>query len=161
MPRSLEFTEEIGDRICERLIEGESLRSICRDEDMPTTSTVCKWLTRVPAFAEQYARAREQQADTLFDEILHIADTPLLGRKIKSTSDGKVEEIEGDMIEHRRLQVDARKWMAGKMAPKKYAERVTNVHEGGDKPIETKDVTDVDRAKAMALLATKARRAKA
>jgi len=71
---------------------------------------------------EQYARARELQADTLFDEVLHIADNQQIGEKRKVTNDGKEEVSTGDMIEHRRLQIDARKWMAGKLRPKKYGD---------------------------------------
>jgi hypothetical protein len=49
------------------------------------------------------------QADALFDDINYIADTPQKGIKT-ITKAGVVETIEGDMIEHRKLQVDARKW---------------------------------------------------
>lgn len=91
---------------------------------MPATSTVCLWLAKHQEFSEQYARARDAQADALFDEILDIADTPLVGEKTKVTSDGKTETTTGDMIEHRRLQVDARKWMAGKLRPKKYGDKL-------------------------------------
>lgn len=121
--RPSSFTIKVGDIICERLSEGESLRSICSTEDMPNKSTVFRWLAKHEAFRDQYACAREAQADALFDEILHIADTPLLGVKKKVTANG-VETTEGDMIEHRRLQVDARKWMAGKLRPKVYGDKL-------------------------------------
>src|ERR1700737_4670953 len=68
------YTPEITSAICRRLMEGESLRAICRDEAMPSTSAVCEWLANHKDFAEQYARAREVQADTLADEILEISD---------------------------------------------------------------------------------------
>ncbi len=48
--------------------------------------------------------------DYLFDEIIEIADTPQLGTKKVIKPDGSVETTEGDMIEHRRLRIDARKW---------------------------------------------------
>ena len=159
MARPSDYTDAIADTICERIAGGESLRGICSEEGMPHAGTVCRWLAAREPFREQYARAREAQADALFDDILHIADTPVEGVKTKTKDDGSIETQTGDMIEHRRLQVDARKWMAAKLQPKKYGDKLTNVHEGGDKPIETRDVTDIDRAKAMALLATKAKRA--
>lgn len=84
---------------------------------------VFRWLAANEGFREQYARAREAMADVLFDEILHIADTPQEGVKTKVTAD-KTETLTGDMIEHRRLQVDARKWMLGKMQPKKYGDKL-------------------------------------
>jgi hypothetical protein len=76
------------------------------------------------ALQEQYARARETQADVIFDEMIEIADTPRTGIKKKTTASG-VEINEGDMIEHRRLQIDARKWVLGKLRPKKYGDKTT------------------------------------
>ena len=61
------FTQKIADEICERIADGESLRSICGDDGFPTKSTVFKWLNDFPGFSDQYARAREAQADSLFD----------------------------------------------------------------------------------------------
>lgn len=106
--RALEFEQAIADVICVRLAEGESLRAICRDPELPAMSTVMKWLNVVPTFAEQYARARELQADAIFDEALDIADTA---------------GLTNERIAKARLQIDTRKWMAGKMRPKKYGDK--------------------------------------
>ncbi len=121
--RQLEFTQEIADIICERLADGESLRSICRDDDMPSTVTICKWLGRLPDFANQYARARELQADAMFDDCLDIANRVAIGVTTITKASG-VEVHEGDMLNHRRLQIDVRKWAAGKLRPKKYGDIV-------------------------------------
>ncbi|WP_395449387.1 hypothetical protein ACHMW7_05805 [Aminobacter sp. UC22_36] len=43
------------------------------------------------SFADQYARAREAQADALFDDILDIADTTQIGVKTKEAADGSIE----------------------------------------------------------------------
>src|SRR5688572_25127505 len=110
--RPSSYTPALADLICERLANGESLRAICNDAGMPDKATVFRWLAAHEEFRDQYARARETQADSLFDDILTIADTPVVGEKRKTLPDGKVEVSTGDMIEHRRLQVDARKWMA-------------------------------------------------
>jgi hypothetical protein len=123
MGRPSEYSEETALRICERLIEGDSLRKICRDEDMPGISTVLRWLDAHEKFRTHYARAREAQADTLADEITDIADTPLVGQVKKTTEDG-VEITEEDMLGHRRLQIDARKWIASKLKPRKYGEKL-------------------------------------
>ena len=122
MGRPSTFTQELADEICDLLAEGKSLRAICAVPGMPSVGTVCRWLGEDDKLREQYARARELQADALFDEVLHIADTQQIGEKRKVTNDGKEETSFGDMIEHRRLQIDARKWMAGKLRPKKYGE---------------------------------------
>lgn len=124
------YTEELADIICERIANGESLKAICDEGGMPSQSMVFRWLASDEAFRERYARAREVQADALFDEILVIADTPVLGEKTKTDKDGNTEVTTGDMIEHRRLQIDARKWMAAKLRPKKYGDKLELEHNG-------------------------------
>lgn len=123
MGRPSEYSEETAKEICRRLMDGESLRTICADDSMPARSTVHLWLTDHQDFSDQYARAREFQADTLFDEIQDIADTHERGEKRTVKADGSVETVEADMIEHRRLRIDARKWMAARLRPKKYSDK--------------------------------------
>lgn len=132
MPPALEFTQSVADTICEKLADGQSLRSICREDEMPATSTVCKWLSLLPAFAEQYARAREMQADALADEITDIADN-----------------IEGDP-QRDRLRVDARKWAASKLKPRKYGDKTLH---GSDpeNPLPTPAVLDASKLSTEAL----------
>ena len=120
MGRPSEFTTETADRICARLAEGESLRAIVADDDMPGQSTVFRWLAENEGFREQYARAREAQADKLFEEILTIADDG--SNDTYQTENG--EATNHDVIARSRLRVDARKWMASKMAPKKYGDKL-------------------------------------
>lgn len=90
---------------------------------MPCVATVFNWFRSYPKFLEQYVRAKEESADALVDDMLHIADTPQHGVKTKTTEKG-IEIVEGDMVEHRRLQVDTRKWIAAKLKPKKYGDKV-------------------------------------
>ena len=125
MGRPSSYSAEMVVEICSRIAEGQSVRAICTDEQMPDMRTIFRWLDAHEDFRQQYARARDMQADTLADEILHIADNTQSGIKTKTTNKG-VEIMEGDMIEHRRLQVDARKWIASKLKPKKYGDKVTH-----------------------------------
>ena len=122
MGRPSDFTDGLADAICERIADGESLRSICLSDDMPSKATVFRWLSLNISFQDQYARARDTQADVLFDEVIYIADNTVTGITTKTDKDGNTETTEGDMLNHRRLQIDARKWMAGKLRPKKYGE---------------------------------------
>jgi len=72
--------------------------------------------------------------DSMADEIIAIADTQEIGTKSVSKATG-VEITEGDMVEHRRLRVDARKWYLSKVAPKKYGEKVA-LTDGDGKPLQ-------------------------
>ena len=135
------YQPEVAEKICERLALGESLVEVCSDKAMPSLTTVYKWLNLFPEFTDRYARARLVQADVLFDEIIKIADTPVIGVKTITKPSG-VETTEGDMIEHRRLRVDARKWVAAKLAPKKYGEKVETTLKGdANNPIAIENVT--------------------
>lgn len=126
MGRPSSYSEAIADEICDRIANGESLVRVCADQHMPSTSVVFKWLgdDARADFADRYARAREAQADFMAQEILHIANTPQVGVITTEKPTGTETKI-ADMIEHRRLQVDARKWLASKLAPKKYGDKIT------------------------------------
>lgn len=117
------YDPAVGDRICELLMEPLSLRKICERDDMPSKATVLKWLGSNPEFAAQYARAREMQADALFDETLDIADdaTNDWMKRNDPKNPGWVEN--GEALQRSRLRIDARKWMAGKLRPKKYGDK--------------------------------------
>lgn len=128
MGRPSDFTPEIANEICNKLIDGESLRGICSDEGMPHASTVCRWLSVNADFREQYAHAREAQADTLFDDVLEIADDARNDWMVRRGEDDAGWVANGEHIQRSRLRVDARKWMASKLAPKKYGERQVLEH---------------------------------
>lgn len=114
MGRASEYTVETADIICERIAEGESLRKICGEDDMPNKATVFRWLASNKEFSDQYARARETQADALFDDVLAIADQ----------YDTVSEAANPDLIQRAKLRIDARKWMAGKLRPKVYGDKL-------------------------------------
>lgn len=130
------FSQEIADAICSRLANGESLRGICRDEEMPGSTTVFNWLAgsdpAFTAFREQYARAREIQADALVDEILEISDDGTNDWMVRENKDGENVgwTLNGEHVQRSRLRVDSRKWFASKVAPKKYGDRVDLTHGG-------------------------------
>lgn len=112
--------------ICERIADGESLRQVLEAEGMPASSTVFKWLAEDGSFSEQYARAREAQADAVFDDILSIADDGRNDWMERKNSDGQVIgwQENGEALRRSQLRIEARKWMAGKLKPKKYGEKL-------------------------------------
>lgn len=103
--RPTNYSDELADAICEHLASGRSLLSFCRENDIGY-STVTQWLRTNNKFAAKYTLARESQADFHADEIIEIADDPTI------------------QPEQKRVQIDARKWKAGKMKPKVYGDRV-------------------------------------
>lgn len=131
-------TQALADRICQQLAEGKSLRSICKEEGMPSQSMVYRWLEKNGEFREQYSLARTWQADTLADEILEIADESSNDTYVDD--DGSVK-TNAEVVARSRVRIEARKWIASKLAPKKYGDRQMI-------DMELKDVTPMaDRMK--------------
>lgn len=124
MARPSKYSEKVADRILEQIADGISLRSICAQEDMPNRATVFRWLAANNEFRDQYTRAREAQADTLFDEILDIADNAANDWMERDGEDDRGWTINGDHIQRSKLRIEARKWMAGKLRPKKYGDKL-------------------------------------
>lgn len=115
------FTNELGEAICSAIADGMSLRAVLARPGMPSKSMVMRWLAdeRYIEFRDQYACAREDQADKLADEILQIADDSSNDTYLDANGHVKVNH---DVIARARLQIDARKWLASKLAPKKYGD---------------------------------------
>lgn len=128
MGRPSSYTQEIADLICERIANGESLRKICADEGMPDKATVFRWLAANDEFATKYARAREEQADLHAESIIDISDE----KEVEANYRGEevVLELSAAAIARNRLRIDARKWYASKLAPKKYGDKVETVVSG-------------------------------
>ena len=96
-------------------------------EGMPDQRTVYRWLEKDREFCQQYARAREAQADKLFEGCLAIADEAEGDVVLATGEDGKaIARPNHANVQRARLRVDTRKWAAGKLAPKKYGEHFTH-----------------------------------
>jgi hypothetical protein len=115
------FTAEIADRFCELVATSkQSLRTICAQEGMPSVATILRWLRVRAEFREQYQIAKQEQAELMVEEILEIADD---GSNDTRTDDKGKETVCTDVLQRSKLRVDARKWLAAKLFPKKYGDR--------------------------------------
>jgi len=128
--------ETVFNSIIEDIEHGYALRTVLKNGDKPSSRTFYKWLESDEDKVKRYARACEERAANIFEDILKIADNPVNGVEITTYPDGTIQAKEGDMIAHRRLQVDARKWMLAKMQPEKYGDKNTTVLEGSEKAIK-------------------------
>lgn len=162
MARPSSFTKELGTEICARLIGGESLRAICRDEGMPDKTTVGRWLAHDELYDEfrtQYAQARAIQAEMMADEILDIADDGSNDWMEKLDKDGSCigYQLNGEHVQRSKLRVDSRKWVAAKLLPKKYGDSVTQKHVGpNDGPVQISDMSDREIGRRIAFALSKA-----
>jgi hypothetical protein len=135
------FNKKLAKKICELRAKGNSLRKICKPEDMPNRYTVRLWLldSKKIGFFDQYARACEVDADNIFDELIELAD------KCKDPAHAQVL----------RLRIDTRKWVLSKRLPKKYGDKLRKEVSGPDGgPIPTVNANleitaDMDPCEAM------------
>jgi len=120
--RPSKYTPELAAEICERLSDGEPLRQICRDEHMPAWTAIYAWAAKDKELSERIAQAREQGYDAIAEDLLQIADTPLMGETETSSATG-LTITRQDMLGHRKLQIETRLKLLAKWNPKKYGDR--------------------------------------
>ena len=114
--------EDIFSKICDKIsIDGLALRNILKADDMPSSRTFFKWLDNDDKKVKQYARACEDRADNIFEDILDIADESHADKKV--LEDGR-EVVDSEVVQRSRIRIDARKWMLSKMNPKKYSDKL-------------------------------------
>lgn len=118
------LTPELQDEIINRLSNGEPLRQICRDDHMPNWVTVYRLMDASPEFTQRIAHAREIGEEAISQDILNIADTPLEGIETEESENG-IKTKRGDMLGHRKLQIETRLKLLAKWNPKKWGERQT------------------------------------
>lgn len=119
--RPTEYSIDMAITICDLTAQSNmSLKSICENIGIGMSS-VFRWLLVQDEFRKMYAIAKEAQADYLAEEIIEIADdrsrddTPFSG---------------ANHVQRARLQVDARKWIASKLKPRKYGDKVDITTDG-------------------------------
>jgi hypothetical protein len=122
-----EQTELIFSNILLEIEKGRALRNVLNDADMPSSKTFYNWLESDEDKVKRYARACELRADTIFEDILDIADD---SSKDITTDPLGNERLNTEFVQRARLRVDARKWIVSKLNPKKYGDKIENTHLG-------------------------------
>jgi len=113
--RKTTYTDKIGEEICERIAQGESLENICRDKHMPTSKGVRGWRRKIDLFGVNYTRAREDQGEYFGQRVNDIAELVLEG------------DIPPDQA---RVAIDAYKWTAARMNRGLYGDKQSHEHSG-------------------------------
>lgn len=126
MPRPTIYKKELALRICTLLAEGQSLVKICRGKGMPALATVYSWLIENSDFRHAYDVARLDQADTMAAQIQEVADE----KPVTFTDEKGRTRIDPAWAHVQRNRIDALKWTASKLKPKKYGDAVQLEHTG-------------------------------
>lgn len=105
---------------------GEPLKQVCRSPNMPAHGSVYDWLAsgKHLDFNEMFNEACAMRSEGMADEILEIADNSTNDWIERETKEGRiVKEVDHDHINRSRLMVETRKWLMGKLSPKRYGDK--------------------------------------
>lgn len=137
--RPTDYTPELAEQILQMIMDGMSMREICRRDDMPARSTIHLWIAKDSAsitedngkkvsmydlFSDRYAQACEIRAYEMFDELLEIADDGTNDWMERNGEDAAGWQANGEALQRSRLRVDARKWALSKIVPKTFGDKV-------------------------------------
>lgn len=111
--RPKECTQELIEAICTKIIEGASIRSVCLDRNMPSITRFYQWIEFDENLQKQYARACEARGHYKFEQIDEV---------VKDMRAGTVDAAQA------RVEIEAVKWQAAKLNPKKYGDSTQIKH---------------------------------
>ena len=108
------YSEEMGKRICEAIAcSDRGLRKTLEmDPELPIYGTVLGWLNKYASFYEAYARAKQQQLESMAEDIVDISNDDALDANDK------------------RIRIDTRKWLLSKLIPKTYGDKIDVTSDG-------------------------------
>lgn len=115
-PALFPLDNPIWQKIIDGISDGKSLSSTLRAEGMPSYSLARQMIKNNPEFRAAYEKAVEDRADRLAEEIIELADQEM--------PDGLEGPMASAWVQQKRMQVDARKWVASKLKPKIYGDRI-------------------------------------
>ena len=140
-----EGRKELANQVIDMMTEGHSTRTACKMVGLPM-GTFLRWCDNDAALADQYTRARAILLEHMAEDTLEIAD-----EAVGTTDNGGTDS---GAVAKQRLQVDTRKWLLSKLAPKKYGDKITQEVTGANGgPILTKDVSDLSDEALAAIIA--------
>ena len=124
------YTREVFEAIIARVATGESVRSICKDEGMPTRDTFFVWLYRDPTLADQYAHAKAISAYADEDELNEISDDGTNDWMEKRNKDGEIigYQLNAEAVQRSRLRVETRRWLMERRMPTRFGQKVDVNH---------------------------------
>jgi hypothetical protein len=136
------YDPQKGAIICDRIAKGESLTAICKDVNLPSITTVFRWLDTEgnESFVRDYTRARQLQGHAAYLEIQEVERRMQVPKKVSDPDN------EGKLISNPeyldpntgRVLIDSIKWRAGRMLPKTYGDKL-DLDVSGDVNVVVKD----------------------
>jgi len=99
--------DAITEQACQLLTQGHTLRAIALALGVTDASVLWRIMQGSEQRRQRYAHAREMQARTLAEQTLEISDG-----------------AEPETVQVARLRTDTRKWLASKLLPREYGDKL-------------------------------------
>jgi hypothetical protein len=136
-PRSVgrpsKYTGKLADEICTRIALGNSLRKVCRADDMPDITTIIRWTRENKEFCQQYDRACIDRGNHLAEEALEIIDETPETEPVRDKEGNIIDmKLHPAYVQWQNNRVNTRKWFASKMSPKRFGDKVQTEVSGAD-----------------------------
>jgi hypothetical protein len=129
--RPSNYSFELAQEICDKVASSSyGIKKLCRlNEHWPHPDTIYQWLMKHKEFADLYAQAKRSQIEVLVDELVEIADDSTHDEAF----DHRGEIIpNNEFINRSRVRIDTRKWLASKLIPRVYGDKITQEHTGAE-----------------------------
>ena len=126
--RPLAYSDAIAEEICNRIADGESLNSICKDDHMPNIREVTRWVeNEALGFGPKYAHARRAQLFRMADELKDIADDGTNDYVERETRSGAVVmALDREHVQRSDLRIKTRQWILARMMPERFGDRLAH-----------------------------------
>jgi hypothetical protein len=123
--RPTDYTHELAHEICDAIASSsKGIKKLCKENShWPNPDTIFSWLMQHKEFSDLYARAKQHQVESLVDDVLEIADDTSNDYTVRE--DGKLV-VDHVHIQRAKLKIDTRKWIAAKLCPRLYGDRLTD-----------------------------------
>ena len=126
--RPSDYSEETAVELCNRIAEGNSLKSVCEAKDMPDKATVYRWLFKYSEFRDKYAHACQQRTEAQNELLLELGDEAItLSQEVN-------EKASNAVVSAVKLKADNLKWVMSKQKPKKYGDTLDLTSKGDKLP---------------------------
>lgn len=161
------YNQTIADKICDEIASSsKGIARLCfenQTDGWPSSRTIYRWLNDHEEFRHQYARAKEEQAHRLVEEMIAIADDTshdVLREKLLPTADTetyvnskgeektrpvfiKVKEMNSEFVASKKLMIDVRKWVVSKLLPKVYGDHQAAIEDSKFEIIVTEEILEL------------------
>ena len=115
----MKYDAELAAKVLDLLAQSGSLRRVCRELGVSRNSIIPWVVDNTEGFGDAYARAKEHGIDTLVEETLDIADDG--SNDYMETEHGPA--LNSESIQRSKVRVETRRWLAERLAPRRYGLR--------------------------------------